>query len=202
MPAHNSGPDIWLIRHGETEWTISGQHTGRSDIPLTANGEQQAMEIGRYLAHRPFALVLCSPLQRARETCRLAGYAGVAQSEPDLCEWDYGAYEGRTSTEIQKDAPGWTIWTAPVPRGESIEQVAARARRVIGRAAAENNGDVALFAHGHLLRVLAACWLGQPPDAGRLYALDAGSVSVLGYERDVRVISQWNLTAGTLAGRP
>ena len=190
MP-RNSGPEIWLIRHGATEWSVSGAHTGRTDIPLTPAGERSATQAGRFLAGRSFALVLTSPLQRARETCRLAGYGDVAQIDPDLREWDYGAYEGRTSAEIQQTAPGWTIWTAPVPQGETIEQVAARARRVIERASAAG-GDVALFAHGHLLRVLTACWLGLPPDAGRFFALGTGSLSVLGYERDTRVISLWN----------
>jgi len=190
MP-RNSGPEIWLIRHGATEWSVSGAHTGRTDIPLTPAGERSATQAGRFLAGRSFALVLTSPLQRARETCRLAGYGDVAQIDPDLREWDYGAYEGRTSAEIQQTAPGWTIWTAPVPQGETIQQVAARARRVIERASAAG-GDVALFAHGHLLRVLTACWLGLPPDAGRFFALGTGSLSVLGYERDTRVISLWN----------
>jgi broad specificity phosphatase PhoE len=192
MPAPNSYSEIWLIRHGETEWSLSGQHTGRTDLPLTAAGQQHAEEIGRYLAGRPFALVLTSPLQRARETCRLAGYGGVAQIDADLCEWDYGAYEGRTSAQIQESVPDWTIWTSPVPQGETIQQVAARARRAIARAAAAG-GDVALFAHGHLLRILTACWLGLPPDAGRLFALGTASVSVLGYERETRVIARWNV---------
>jgi probable phosphoglycerate mutase len=183
--------EIWLIRHGETEWTLSGAHTGRTDIPLTAAGEAQAAGIGRQLAGRRFALVLTSPLQRARETCRLAGYGGVAEIEPRLREWDYGIYEGRTSAEIRKDVPDWGIWTSPIPEGESIQQVAARASQVIERALAAS-GDVALFAHGHLLRVLTACWLGLAPDAGRLFALGAGSVSTLGYERDTRVITRWN----------
>jgi broad specificity phosphatase PhoE len=192
MPSPNSHAEIWLIRHGETEWSLSGAHTGRTDIPLTAAGERQAEEIGRYLAERPFALVLTSPLQRAHETCRLAGYSGVAQMDPDLREWDYGAYEGRTSAQIQKNVPGWTIWTSPVPQGETIEQVAARARRVIERAS-EAGGDVALFGHGHLLRVLTACWLGLPPDAGKLFALGTASIGVLGYERETRVIARWNV---------
>jgi len=192
MPANNSHPEIWLIRHGETEWTLSGAHTGRTDIPLTPAGERQAAEIGRYLTGRPFALVLTSPLRRARDTCRLAGYGGVAQIEPDLSEWDYGAYEGRTSAQIQKEVPGWTIWTSPVPQGETIQQVAARATRVIERAG-KGGGDVALFAHGHLLRVLTACWLGLPPGAGKLFALGTASLSVLGYERETRVIARWNV---------
>ena len=195
MPTNNSYPEIWLIRHGETAWSLSGQHTGRTDLPLTATGEQRAAQIGHYLAGRRFALVLTSPMQRARETCRLAGYAAAAQIEPDLSEWDYGAYEGRTSAQIQESVPGWNIWTSPVPQGETIQQVAARANHVIDRAG-KAGGDVALFAHGHVLRILTACWLGQPPDAGRLYALGTASVSVLGHERETRVISQWNLSAG------
>jgi len=192
MPVNNSSLEIWLIRHGETEWSLSGQHTGRTDIPLTPAGERQAAQIKGYLAGRPFALVLTSPLQRARETCALAGYGGVAQIEPDLHEWDYGAYEGHTSAEIQKDVPDWTIWTSPVPQGETIQQVAARASNVIERAA-RAGGDVALFSHGHLLRVLTACWLALPPDAGKLFALSTASVSLLGHEREARVISRWNL---------
>ena len=192
MPSNNSNPEIWLIRHGETEWSLSGQHTGRTDLPLTAAGERHAAEIGRYLAGRSFALVLTSPLQRARETCKLAGYGDVAQLEPDLQEWDYGAYEGRTSAQIQESVPDWTIWTSPVPQGETIQQVAARATRVIERAS-KAGGDVALFAHGHLLRILTACWLGLPPGDGKLFALGTASISALGYERDTRVIARWNV---------
>jgi len=188
-----------LIRHGETEWSRSGAHTGRTDLPLTAAGEAHAAEIGRSLAGRRFALVLTSPLQRARETCRLAGFGDGARIEPNLREWDYGDYEGRTSAEIQKTAPGWTIWRGPVPGGETIEQVALRAQKAIDHALAEapaGRGDVALFAHGHLLRILAACWLGLPPDAGKLFALSTASWSILGYERETRVIELWNCTAG------
>jgi len=183
--------EIWLLRHGETEWTLSGAHTGRTDLPLTKAGEAQAELIGRRLGGRRFALVLTSPLGRARETCRLAGYGDVAQIEPLLHEWDYGIYEGRTSAEIKKDVPDWSIWTSPVPQGETIQQVAARANQVIERAQAAN-GDVALFAHGHFLRVLTACWLGLPPDAGRFFALGTASLSILGFEHDTRVITQWN----------
>jgi len=192
MPSNNSNPEIWLIRHGETEWSLSGQHTGRTDLPLTAAGERHAAEIGRYLGGRPFALVLTSPLQRARETCKLAGYGDVAQLEPDLQEWDYGAYEGRTSAQIQESVPDWTIWMSPVPQGETIQQVAVRATRIIERAS-KAGGDVALFAHGHLLRILTACWLGLPPDDGKLFALGTASIGVLGYERDTRVIARWNM---------
>lgn len=194
MPENISHPEIWLIRHGETAWSLSGQHTGRTDLPLTANGERRAQEIGRQLAGKRFELVLTSPLQRARETCRLAGYGAVAQIEPDLREWDYGDYEGRTSAQIQETVPDFNIWSSPVPHGETIDQVAARARRVIARATTAH-GDVALFAHGHILRILAACWLGIPPDGGRFFALDTASTGVLGYERDTRVISRWNISA-------
>jgi probable phosphoglycerate mutase len=182
---------IWLVRHGETEWSASGQHTGRTDIPLTPTGERQAQALGRLLAKRPFALVLSSPLGRARETCRLAGYGEVAVITDDLREWDYGDYEGRKTSDIRKEVPDWTIWAGPVPHGETIEQVATRTRRVIARAVGAP-GDVALFAHGHVLRVLAPCWLGLPPDAGRLLALGTASLSVLGYEHETRVINTWN----------
>ena len=184
-------PELWLVRHGETEWTVTGQHTGRTDIPLTALGRRQAAALGRRLAGRTFALVLVSPLTRAMETCRIAGYADVAKPTDDLLEWDYGAYEGRTTPEIRTQVPGWTIWTGNPPDGETLEQVARRASNVIAQAAAAG-GDVALFAHGHMLRVLAACWLGLPPDAGRLMALGTASLSVLGYERETRVINTWN----------
>ena len=182
---------LWLIRHGETEWSVTKRHTGRTDIALTATGERQAAALGRHLARRAFALVLCSPLQRARETCRLAGYSDVATCTDDLLEWDYGAYEGRTTSEIRTEVPGWSIWTSSVPGGETIEQVGRRAERVIKQAVAVD-GDVALFAHAHILRILTACWLGLPPDAGRLFALSTASVSVLGHERETRVISVWN----------
>jgi len=187
MPANK----LWLIRHGETEWSRSGQHTGRTDLPLTPTGEAKAAAIGRYLHGKKFALVLTSPLQRARETCRIAGYADVAQLEPDLMEWSYGAYEGRTSAEIRQEVPGWNIWTHGVIGGETVEQVGARARRVIERASAAE-GEVALFAHGHVLRILTACWLGLDPGAGRLFAFDTACLSVLGYEREIRVIERWN----------
>jgi probable phosphoglycerate mutase len=182
---------IWLFRHGETEWSLSGQHTGRTDLPLTAAGRRRAAALGRRLAGRPFALVLSSPLSRALETCRLAGYGDVVELNPDLMEWDYGDYEGRRTVDIQKERPGWSLWRDGVPGGETIDQVGARTRSVI-EAAASAAGDVALFAHGHVLRVLTACWLNLTPDAGRLFALGTAAVSVLGYERDTRVIVRWN----------
>lgn len=182
---------LWLIRHGETEWSLSGAHTSRTDIPLTERGKERAAKIRDYLAQRKFSLVLSSPLQRARETCRIAGYADVAQIEENLREWDYGIFEGRTTADIRKDQPDWSIWDSPVPEGEPVEHVAARAQKVIDRAL-EAGGDVALFAHAHILRILAATWLGLEPRGGRLFALGTGSVSTLGYERETRVISTWN----------
>jgi broad specificity phosphatase PhoE len=182
---------IWLVRHGETEWSLTGRHTGRTDIPLTAAGRHQAEALGRHLAGHAFAFVLTSPLARARDTCRLAGYGEIAEATEDLLEWDYGIYEGRTTPDIRKAEPEWSIWTSPVPQGESLEQVGERARRVIDRAVAAS-GDVVLFAHAHVLRILAACWIELPPVGGRLLALGVASISVLGYERETRVISAWN----------
>jgi probable phosphoglycerate mutase len=190
---------LWLIRHGETEWSRSGAHTGKTDLPLTEAGCANALAVGRYLAGRRFALVLISPRQRARETSRLAGFGAAAVVDPDLAEWDYGAYEGRTTDEIRAERPGWSIWNDGPLEGETLVQVAARARRVIERATGVT-GDVALFAHGHILRVLAACRVGLPPDGGRVLALDAGSVSVLGWERETPVISRWNLSASERTG--
>lgn len=184
--------EIWLIRHGETEWSKSGAHTGLTDLPLTDEGRGHAAAIGRYLAGRHFALVLTSPLGRARDTCQIAGYGDVAIVDPDLSEWNYGDYEGRKTADIRSERPGWNLWNDGVPNGESIEQVAERARRVIDRAVGAQ-GDTALFAHGHLLRILASCWLELPPTAARLFALGTASISVLGYERETRVMSRWNL---------
>jgi probable phosphoglycerate mutase len=182
--------ELWLIRHGETEWTRSGAHTSYTDLPLTAAGEFHAGQLKRLLAARQFALVLSSPMRRALETCRLAGYEDVAQVSTDLAEWNYGSYEGRTTVDIQKEAPGWTIWTATPPGGEEIEQVAARADHVIQRAVSAG-GDVAMFGHGHMMRVLGARWLGVAPDFGKYLALATSSISVLGYERETRVIRMW-----------
>jgi broad specificity phosphatase PhoE len=190
-PPSDENMKLWLIRHGETEWSLSGAHTSRTDIPLTERGKQRAAKIRDYLAQRKFSLVLNSPLQRARETCRIAGYADVAQIEENLREWDYGIFEGRTTADIRKDQPDWSIWDSPVPEGEPVEHVAARAQKVIDRAL-QAGGDVALFAHAHILRILAATWLGIEPRGGRLFALGTGSVSTLGFERETRVISTWN----------
>ena len=184
--------EIWLVRHGETEWSRSGQHTSRTDLPLTPEGERHAADLKRMLAGHSFAAVLSSPMRRAVETCRLVGLA--PEISEDLREWDYGDYEGLTTPEIQKHVRGWTIWTGAPPNGETAGQVGARADRVISRATSAA-GDVALFGHGHLLRILAARWLGLEPSAGRLLALSTASLSVLGYERETRVIRLWNQTS-------
>jgi broad specificity phosphatase PhoE len=191
--------EIWLIRHGETAWSRSGAHTGRTDLPLTAAGRDNAAAIGRWLKGRAFALVLTSPMERARDTCRLAGYGDAAQVDPNLCEWDYGDYEGRTTPDIQMERPGWSLWRDGVPNGETIAQVAARAEAVLGKALAAD-GDTALFAHGHILRILTACWLQLDPRCGSLFALSTASVSTLGYERETRVISCWNLLPSASPG--
>src|SRR6185436_1094363 len=196
-PDSSKRAQLWLARHGETEWSISGQHTGRTDIPLTHKGEQNAREIGRFLKDHSFAVVLTSPLLRARETCRLAGFGEIAKQDPNLQEWDYGEYEGRTTNEIRKVRPGWSLWNDGVPGGENIEQVAARAQAVIDEVVA-SPGDVLLFAHGHILRILTCCWLGLPPEDGRLFALLTGAVSTLGYEHETHVITHLNAGAENL----
>jgi broad specificity phosphatase PhoE len=183
--------ELWLVRHGETEWSLKRAHTGRTDIALTPKGEQQARALAPMLAGEQFSLVLTSPLRRARESAALAGM-GAAQIEPDLTEWDYGVYEGRTTAQIQSEQPGWSIWETGVPGGESLQQVGARAQRVIDRAC-RAGGRVALFGHAHMLRVLAACWAGLPPTAAKVLALSTASLSRLGYEHERRVILSWNL---------
>lgn len=192
--------ELYLIRHGATAWSVARQHTGRTDVPLLPVGEQQAKALGSLLADRTFVAVWSSPLQRAFRTGELAGLAD-AQVDEDLVEWDYGGYEGYTAVDIaaQLGRP-WSVWADGVVAGntpgETLAEVASRADRVLVRATALlDTGDVALVAHGHLLRVLAACWLGLPPDQGALFALSAGSLSVLGFERDTRVIQLWNRTA-------
>lgn len=192
-------PRAHLVRHGETEWARLGRHTGRTDVPLTDTGRRQARAIALKLAGRQFALVLSSPLSRALETCRLAGYGDIAELEPDLVEWDYGVYEGRTSAEIRESIPGWTVWSHPIDGGETIDQVAQRADRVIARMRAVD-GDVALFAHGHVLRILAARWLELPPQTGRAFSLATATVSVLGWERETPVIEAWNEACHLAAG--
>jgi broad specificity phosphatase PhoE len=183
---------VWLVRHGPTEWSESGQHTGSTDIPLTDAGEQAAKAVGPVLAGRSFALVLSSPMQRALRTAELAGIP-VDEVDSDLCEWDYGDYEGRTTPDIRETVPGWTVWRDGCPNGEIAGEVGARVDRAIERMRAAD-GDVAVFAHGHLLRVLTARWLGESPEFGRHYALSTAAVCVLGYERGSPVIFRWNDT--------
>lgn len=183
---------IWLVRHGETEWARLGRHTGRTDIPLTDAGREQAQALGQRLAGRTFDLVLTSPLSRAAETARLAGFA-AADLEPDLMEWDYGDLEGRTSADIRDEMPGWTIWTGPWPGAETVDEVGARADRVIARCLDERvTGDCLLFAHGHLLRVLTARWLRQPAAGGSMFALGTATLGILGWDRLNPVIETWN----------
>lgn len=184
-------PEIVLVRHGETEWSRTGRHTGRTDVPLTEQGRREAEAVGVALRKRRFALVLMSPLERAAETCRLAGMADSAVRRDELQEWDYGDYEGLKTIDIRRDHPGWTVWRDGVPGGETLAEVGARVDRVIEELR-RTAGDVAVFAHGHLLRVLAARWVGLESGAGRLLALDPGSISVLGFERETAVIRSWN----------
>jgi probable phosphoglycerate mutase len=175
-------PAIYLARHGETAWSLTGQHTGLTDLPLTPHGELNARGLGDRLKERKFAAVLTSPLQRAMRTCELAGFSGLAKVDRDLVEWNYGKYEGRRTVEIRQERPAWNIFRDGCPGGESPAQVAARAARVLERIRAID-GDALLFSSGHYLRVLTACWLGLEPAAGRFYALSTASLSVLGYAR-------------------
>jgi probable phosphoglycerate mutase len=186
-----SPPRVFLVRHGATAWSVTGQHTGRTDLPLTDEGRRQAVRLATRLARERFAVVLVSPLVRARQTADACGFGAVAEVEPDLIEWDYGAYDSLTAAEIRRDRPGWTPWQGGFPGGETLDEVAARAQRVVDRLR-ECDGDVALFAHGHLLRVLAARWLEQDPTEASRYYLGTASVSVLGWEREIRVIDRWN----------
>lgn len=186
------GPTIWLIRHGETEWSKSGQHTGTTDIALTEQGRRQAAALAPLLATQTFDVVLTSPMQRAIDTCRLAGLGDKAEIEPDLHEWNYGVYEGRKTADIRKEVPGWSVWTSPMPEGEDVMQVGARAQALINRLLSRHVGNIALFSHAHFLRTLAAVWATGAPMLGEHLALDTAAVSVLGFEREVRVISRWN----------
>jgi len=187
---------LFLLRHGATEWSESGQHTGLTDIPLLDSGRERAIRAGQLLSSVQFAQVLTSPLQRASETCALAGFDG--EIEPDLTEWDYGAYEGMTTPQIQVAHPGWNLWSDGVKEGERAAEVGRRADRVIERARLAS-GDTLLVAHGHVLRVLTARWLGLPPIGGRLFFLGPAAISVLGHERENPVIEVWNRTEGVLS---
>ena len=186
-------PVIYLARHGETAWSISGQHTGLTDLPLTQRGESNARQLGERLRGLTLAKVLTSPLQRAARTCELAGFGAAAQLDHDLVEWNYGDYEGRTSAEIHTERPDWQIFRDGCPGGESPDQVGARADRVVERVRTVK-GDVLLFSSGHFLRVLAARWLELEPAGGRHFLLDTASLSALGYEHDLSqpVIRLWN----------
>ena len=184
-------PRMVLVRHGETAWSASGQHTGRTDIPLEPAGQAEAKALAPVLAGHDFAQVLTSPLRRASATAALAGFAERAVVCDDLLEWDYGDAEGRPTDAVRAERPGWTLFGDGVTGGETAADVGRRADRVID-AALGASGDTLCFAHGHLLRVLAARWVGLPPAGGRLFVLDAASVSVLGWEREVRVVAQWN----------
>jgi broad specificity phosphatase PhoE len=186
--------DVWLVRHGETEWAKSGRHTGRTDVPLTDVGRAQARSLGRRLAGHRFALVLTSPLARAAETAALAGFPD-ARTDPDLREWDYGSMEGRMTSDIRDEYPDWTIWDGPWPNGETIDHIGARCDRLVGLFR-DLDGDALVFAHGHVLRVLAARWLDLPPTAGRWFALGTATISRLGWEREDAVIEAWNQDCG------
>jgi broad specificity phosphatase PhoE len=190
----NSGTELWLIRHGETEWSLSGKHTSRTDISLTEHGRKRAEELRDYLKGEQFSAVFVSPMQRARETCAIAGFGDVAVVDEGLKEWDYGVYEGKTTAEIRKEVPGWSVWKDEIVGGETAEHVGERADGVIARALAGSpaGGKVTLFAHAHILRILAARWIGLEARGGSLFALGTGSVSVLGWERETRVIAAWN----------
>jgi probable phosphoglycerate mutase len=189
------GVELWLIRHGETEWSLSGAHTSTTDIHLTDHGRQRAVELKEYLHGRKFAAVYTSPMQRARQTCAIAGYGDVAIVDDNLMEWNYGESEGKTTKEMRvKYGPTWSVWTDPIVGGESVEQVGERADTMIATAlaAAGADGQVALFAHAHILRILAARWIGLDAAGGKLFSLGTGSVSVLGFERETRVVAKWN----------
>lgn len=194
--AMSAGVELWLVRHGETEWSLSGKHTSRTDIPLTDRGRERAEELRHYFAGRSFDAVLTSPMMRARETCEIAGYGNGALIEEGLREWDYGVYEGRTTQEIRVGEPGWSVWKDPIKDGETVEHVGERADGVIARvlelAAGKEHGRVVLFAHAHILRILAARWIELDARCGGLFALGTGSLSVLGWERETRVMQSWN----------
>ncbi|MFZ0707791.1 MAG: histidine phosphatase family protein [Candidatus Korobacteraceae bacterium] len=187
---------IYLARHGETAWTVSGQHTGLTDLPLTKHGEQNAIHLGERLKGLAFAKVFASPLQRARKTCELAGFGAVAEIDPDLVEWNYGEYEGLTSAQVHAKNPDWRLFRDGCPGGESVAQIGARANRVVARVRAIQ-GDVLLFSSGHFLRVLASRWLGLDASAGQYFLLSTAALSQLGYEHDLSepVIRLWNDTS-------
>ena len=187
IPAHQ----VFLVRHGETEWSLNGRHTGITDIPLTENGRQMATRLLPVLAKESFALALTSPLQRARDTCRLAGFGDLASIEPDLVEWNYGSYEGLTPGQIHAAAPGWLLFRDGGPGGEQPEEIGARVDRVIEKVRAVK-GHVILFAHGHVLRVFGARWVGLPASEGQRFLLETATLTILSYYRGVPAIKRWN----------
>ncbi len=192
-------PRLVGVRHGTTDWSLTRRHTGRSDIPLLPEGRAQATEVGVRLEGHSFSLVLTSPLERARQTCELAGFGDVAQICDDLAEWDYGEMEGRTTEEVRLDRPGWDIWIDGVEEGEALQDVALRAERVVNLVRDES-GDVLCFAHAHILRIIAATWMGLEARSGRSFSLEPASLSVLGWERDTPVVLCWNDSAGDPLG--
>jgi len=191
VSGHVKRPNLFCVRHGETEWSLSGQHTGTTDVPLTDNGRQLAACLGPVLSRHKFSLVLVSPLHRARETCSLAGFDEQAMVDPDLVEWNYGDYEGLTPTQIHGLDAGWLLFRDGSPGGETPAEVGVRVDRVIERAL-KADGDVALFAHGHVLRTLVARWIGLPPEEGKRFLLDTGTLCILGFYRDIRAVKVWN----------
>jgi broad specificity phosphatase PhoE len=183
------------VRHGTTAWSLTRRHTGRSDIPLEPEGLSQGIELGRRLGGHDFAIVLTSPLERARMTCELAGFGSAAQLSDDLVEWDYGEMEGRTTEEIRAARPGWDLWTDGVDGGETLAQVSSRADKVIDEVRSQQ-GDVLVFAHAHILRVLAVRWVGLEPELGRMFSLAPATISILDWERETPVVARWNDNVG------
>jgi probable phosphoglycerate mutase len=184
--------EVLLIRHGETAWSITGQHSGRTDLPLTARGEEEARVVARLLAGQTFERVLCSPLQRALRTCEIAGYRDVAEIDPDLQEWDYGDCSSFTQKQICERYPGWTVWAGPLPNGETVVDVAARARRVVEHVR-QSGKRTAIFAHGHFLRVFTTQWLGVAPELAKHFALDTSAYCILGNDAGIPAIRAWNV---------
>ena len=182
---------IVIVRHGETEWSLSGQHTSRTDLPLLEEGRRRAQALAGELADHSFSLVLCSPMLRARQTCELAGFGELAQIEDELVEWQYGEYEGLTTPEIRERNPEWNVWRDGCPGGERPDEVGGRADRVLARLRGAD-GDALAFAHGHILRVVTARWLAMEPAAGARFLFKAGAIAVLGYERETEVLERWN----------
>ena len=184
---------LWLLRHGATEWALNGRHTGSTDLPLLPEGEAEARALGPVLSQQTFAAVFSSPLQRAQRTCELAGLGDQMQICDDIIEWNYGDYEGITTATIRETVPDWTVWSHGCPKGENAQQVEVRCANAISTAlAVPGDGDVALFAHGHILRALAGTWLGLGAAGGQLLRLGTASVSILGWERETRAIQRWN----------